>query len=176
MQDPTNKNERFVKQWTRSEPRVFAYIYTLLQNWADAQDVLQETGIVLWQKLDEFTSGTDFVRWACRIAYFEVQKHRHRQHARKTLLSESFVELLAQRMSSSSEELQSLTAALGPCVEKLKTPERELIRVHYLLGTSVKSAAAQTGHSTESAYKSLQRVRRKLFDCIRLALRRQEQP
>lgn len=175
MQDTNGRNEQFVKHWTRSEPRVFAYIYTLLPNWADAQDVLQETGVVLWQKLDDFTPGTDFVRWACRVAYFEVQKHRHRRHVRTLMLSESFVDLLAKRMSNSSEELQSLTDALGPCLEKLKTPERELVRSHYVLGATVESAAARTGRSTEAAYKSLQRVRRKLFDCIRRALRREEQ-
>ena len=70
--------------------------------------------LVLWQKLDEFTPGTDFVRWACRVAYFEVQKHRHRQHVRGMLLSQAFVDLLAKRMSDSSEDLQSLVAALGP--------------------------------------------------------------
>ena len=174
MQDHSTKNEQFVSHWTRYEPRVFAYIYTLLPNWADAQDVLQETSIVLWQKLAEFAPGTDFVRWACRVAYFEVQKHRHRQHVRKMLLSESFVDLLAKQMGDSSEDIQTLMAALGPCVEMLKSPERELIRMHYLQGISVKSTATQLGHSSEAAYKSLQRVRRKLFDCIRRAIRRED--
>ena len=176
MPSPTGKNEQFVLNWTRCEPRVFAYIYTLLPNWADAQDVLQETGILLWQKFEEFTSGTDFVRWACRVAYFEVQKHRHRERARKISLSDSFVDLLAERMNNSCEELQSVLAALGPCVERLKSPERKLIRMHYVLGASVKSVAAQLGHSREAAYKSLQRVRRKLFDCIHRALHQEELP
>ena len=175
MQSPVAKNEQFLVHWTRYEPRVFAYIYTLLPNWADAQDVLQETSIVLWQKLEEFTPGTDFVRWACRIAYFEVQKHRHRQHVQKTLLSESFVDLLARRMSDSSEYLQSLVAALGPCVEMLKSSERELIRTHYVQGESIQSTAAQLGRSSDAVYKSLQRVRRKLFECVRRAVRREEQ-
>ena len=51
----------------------------------------------------------------------------------------------------------------------LKSTERELIHMHYVRGTDVRSAAAQLGRSPEAAYKSLQRVRRKLFDCIRRA-------
>ena len=176
MPSPTGKNEQFVMNWTRCEPRVFAYIYTLVPNWANAQDILQETSIVLWQKLDEFIPGTDFVRWACRVAYFEVQKHRHRQQAHTMLLSDSFVDLVATRMSDSSEELQSVMAALGPCVEKLKLSERQLIRNHYVLGASVKATAAKLGHSPETAYKSLQRVRRKLFDCVRRAIHQEELP
>jgi RNA polymerase sigma-70 factor, ECF subfamily len=163
----TQNNEQFAAYWARYEPRVFAYIHTLLPNWVDAQDVLQETSIVLWEKLDQFTPGTDFVRWACRVAYFEVKKHRQRKHSQGILLSESFVDLLTKRMSESSDDLQSLLSTLGVCVEKLNPPERELIRMYYVLGADAKSAADQLGRTPDAVYKSLQRVRRKLFDCIR---------
>lgn len=175
MTDVHDSNERFMTYWARSEPRVFAYIYTLVPNWADAQDILQDTSIVLWQKLDQFTPGTDFVRWACRVAFFEVKKYRQRSHLRGPLLSESFVDLLAKRMDDSAENLQILVAALGSCMEKLKVPERELIRVCYVMRVEVKSAATQLGRSCDDVYKSLQRVRRKLFDCICRTVRREEQ-
>ncbi len=174
MQRSDNKHEQFVANWTRCEPRVFAYIYTILPNWADAQDVLQETSVVLWQKLDEFSPGTDFVRWACRVAFFEVQKHRYRHLAEQNHLSDLFVDLLAKRMEDHSDELHAIMAALGPCTEKLKPGERDLVHRHYVLGMTVKSVAEQQGNSSEAAYKSLQRARRKLFDCIRRALRREE--
>lgn len=176
MQNSTGRHDQFVKNWTRCEPRVFAYIYTLAPNWSDAQDILQETSVVLWNKLDEFVPGTDFVRWACRVAYFEVQKYRHRQHTQAKLLSESFLDFVADRMSESSDELQAMMAALGPCVEKLKLSERQLVRDHFILGANVKDAAAQVGISVDAAYKSLQRIRRKLFECVRRGVRREELP
>jgi DNA-directed RNA polymerase specialized sigma24 family protein len=86
------------------------------------------------------------------------------------------MDMVAARMSDSTEELQSVMAALGPCVEKLKTQERRLIHNHYMLGATVKAAAATLGHSPESAYKLLQRIRRKLFDCVRRAVRREDSP
>jgi RNA polymerase sigma-70 factor (ECF subfamily) len=92
------------------------------------------------------------------------------------LLSDAFVDLLAERIDESSEDLQSVMATLGPCVEKLKTPERQLIRNHYVLGETVKVAAAQLGMSAEAAYKSLQRIRRKLFDCVRRVIHQEELP
>ena len=67
MPEPTRPKidvEEFVGLLMGSQQRVFSYILTLLPNVADAQDVLQETSIVLWRRLAEYEPGTDFTAWA----------------------------------------------------------------------------------------------------------------
>ena len=60
----------------RHERQIFAYIYTLLPNRHDAEDILQETCLTIYDKFAEFTQGTDFLAWAMRIAWWKVRAAR----------------------------------------------------------------------------------------------------
>jgi RNA polymerase sigma-70 factor, ECF subfamily len=73
----------FVELLTQHQRKLFSYIYTLVPNVTDTDDLLQETNLVLWNKRLDFKLGTNFSAWACRIAYFNVQNflrskvHKH---------------------------------------------------------------------------------------------------
>ena len=56
------KIEQFVSLLTRYQQRVYLFILSLVPDRADAEDVLQETNLVLWQKFDDFTPGSDSLR------------------------------------------------------------------------------------------------------------------
>ena len=47
------KSTVFLPLFLKNERRLYAYILTLLPRRADADDVLQETSLVLWDKFDE---------------------------------------------------------------------------------------------------------------------------
>ncbi len=49
------------------------YIYTLVHISTDSDDLLQQTNLLLWKKHLEYKLGTNFMAWACRIAFFNVQ-------------------------------------------------------------------------------------------------------
>ena len=75
--DSKSCNEgEFVRLYTANSRRVYAYILTLLPNRTDAEDVFQDVGTLLWEKFGEFTPGSQFGAWACRIAYFKALKYR----------------------------------------------------------------------------------------------------
>ena len=44
----------------RHQNRIFAYILTLVPHGADAEDIMQETASVAWEKFGTFKEGTDF--------------------------------------------------------------------------------------------------------------------
>jgi len=58
----------YIYQVTRAQRALYCFITTLIRRPADAEDVLQETNLVLWRKAAEFISGRDFMPWALRIA------------------------------------------------------------------------------------------------------------
>jgi RNA polymerase sigma-70 factor (ECF subfamily) len=60
--------KEFVFQLTDWQGRLFGYLMSLLGN---VHDVLQETNLVLWRKIDGFEPGTDFAAWARSVAYFQ---------------------------------------------------------------------------------------------------------
>jgi RNA polymerase sigma-70 factor (ECF subfamily) len=158
--------ERFVRLLGRYQQRVYSFILTLVPHWADADEVLQETNIVLWRKFCEFQPDTDFVRWANQVAYFEVLKFRRRQHKDHLFFSDAFVEEVAAEVMEMSDTLQVQRDRLAGCLKKLSDRDRTLIHLRYDEGSSVKRVAEQLGRSADSVYKSLGRVRRMLMSCI----------
>src|ERR1700722_15763810 len=97
--------DAFVRLYALSSRRIYAYILTLLPNWADAEDVFQDVSTVLWEKFGEFTPGTEFAAWAYRIAYFKAIKYRSRKSARARLFSDQALEAIAAEMEPMGESL-----------------------------------------------------------------------
>ena len=79
---------------------LYAFIFRLVPSMADADDILQETNLVLWSKQAEFTPGTDFRAWAFRIARFQVMAHRRRQSLDRLIFGDELVERLARQAES----------------------------------------------------------------------------
>src|SRR5437764_12424304 len=66
------KGKLFLRLFLQNERRLYAYILTLLPHRADADDVLQEASLVMWDKFDVADPPVDFAAWGGRIAYFKV--------------------------------------------------------------------------------------------------------
>src|SRR5437870_13081465 len=62
----------FLRLFLQNERRLYAYILTLLPNRSDADDVLQEASMVMWDKFDDEHPPDNFAAWGCRISYFKV--------------------------------------------------------------------------------------------------------
>ena len=60
--------EAFLKEFAPHHDRLFAYLFSLLPHRPDAEDVFQRTSLILWQKFDQWTPGSDFLAWACGLA------------------------------------------------------------------------------------------------------------
>jgi RNA polymerase sigma-70 factor (ECF subfamily) len=84
--------ERFVRLLALCQRRIFVYAMSLLHDPDDAEDVLQETNLVLWKKFKEYEPGTDFARWASRIAYHEALRVRRKKGRSRQRFSDDFIE------------------------------------------------------------------------------------
>jgi RNA polymerase sigma-70 factor (ECF subfamily) len=157
---------QFVTLFLRHQRRVYAYLITVLGHAADAEDVLQQTGLILWEKFDQFDPETDFAAWAIRTAYFTAKNHMRKQRRSRVCFSEPMFEAAAQRAAAAGGEADDVQEALGECLKKLPPRDRELIRRRYELDASVKALADQMQRSTHAIYRALRRVHGLLFDCV----------
>jgi RNA polymerase sigma-70 factor (ECF subfamily) len=64
MQMPTNTPEDLVELLSRHKSQLFSYTVSIVHHVPDAEDEFQQTCVVVWEKLDQFELGTDFVAWA----------------------------------------------------------------------------------------------------------------
>src|SRR5262249_39480637 len=62
----------FAELLRRHQSQLFAYIYSLVHNFDDADDLYQQTSVVLWDKFEQFDRSKRFVPWACGVARYEV--------------------------------------------------------------------------------------------------------
>lgn len=173
----SNRHAEFVELLAQHRHQLFGYIYALVRNLDDAEDVYQDASLVLWSKFDEYVSGTHFFRWACvvarnRTAMFIKQKRRSRRY-----FSPGFQEELAAiQAEMASADLDQSQEALIDCMKKLPETDRELIAACYGSGRAFKQVAEQLGRPAQSVYDALCRIRRQLLDCILSVMAKSEHP
>lgn len=149
---------------------VFLYAMSLLHNAADAEEALQETQVVLWQKFDRYQPGTDFVRFACGVARNEAMKIRAKRPREKLLLNDGFLEMLAAESQKAPEARHQ---ALQHCLGKLGHTDRDLVLRRYHRGATTRSVAEALGRSVQGTRKALHRIREALSACVRRTLSRE---
>jgi RNA polymerase sigma-70 factor (ECF subfamily) len=165
--DVYSKGRAFLGRFLKAERRIFAYILTLLPHRADAEDVLQEVSVIMWEKFDEHAPPEDFVAWGCRIAYYRIRDHRRSQRRQRVVFSEAMLEHMAGTLAGSvSLRLDERGEALSHCLEKLEGRDRELLSERLKEGASVRSTAERFGRSVDVVYKALARIRKALHDCV----------
>ena len=166
LQHEADRSKQLMLLMTQHQRRIFSYIYTLVPDRHDAQDLLQETSLVICEKFNEFEIGTDFVAWACQIAYWRIRAARQKFARSKVVFDQEVVDAVAQTAATMGRELDARHEALEHCLKKLHPRDREMVLTRYEPGVSVEEAAQQSGRSLVAAYKALARIRKLLFDCV----------
>lgn len=160
----------FVGELLRSQRRLYAFIFSLTRNAADAEDVFQETNLVLWQKSGDFVPGTDFLAWSFRIAHFQVLALRKKRIRSRVCLEdglqESLSTILADEALEKLHEFDHRHEALSDCLDKLRPELRSLIAKRYEPGGCVNEIARHMGRSPKAISELLRRTRQTLLNCI----------
>ena len=159
-------SQEFLEAFTRCQRSVFLYILSLIPRPLDAEEILQETNLVIWAKSDQFQPGTNFRAWACQIAYFEVLKFREKKHRDKLEFSTELMDVIAAESLQHSEQLDRRRVALAECLAKLRESDRSLIQARYSPEGDGPSFAQKVGRPINSIYQSLSRIRKSLLECI----------
>jgi RNA polymerase sigma-70 factor, ECF subfamily len=168
------RGEQFLLVYSGCESQLFAYLLTLLGNRSDAEEVFQETALVLWRSFDDFTPGTNFLLWAKRIAFHRVLTFRKQRQRQGVPNSEEFLNSVERFLGSQSEALDARLRALSECLMKLSEPDRQLVALRYESNRKIKDLATQLGRPANTLYKAFERIRHALFECVDRSLAREE--
>jgi RNA polymerase sigma-70 factor (ECF subfamily) len=160
----------FVELLTQHQRKLYGYIYTLVHNAADSDDLLQQTNLVLWKKHPEYQIGTNFMAWACRIAFFNVQNFLKSKGRSRICFNEELLANLGD-LQINRMEIQTIhSMALAHCIGKLSSSGQQLLKLCYDGERSIQEVAKQLGRPVGSLYTTLSRIRLKLWHCIQNAL------
>jgi RNA polymerase sigma-70 factor (ECF subfamily) len=165
-QDSAARAEEFVPLLSANTRRIYTYILTLMPNRADAEEILQEVNVLLWQRFHEFEPGTNFGAWACRVAYYKSLHFLERRKLHPTAFSDSMLESLDAEMIAMDDSLDSEYQALADCLSKLSQEDRELITFRYADGGAPQRMAEVFDRPIRQIYRALDRIRRALLECV----------
>lgn len=170
-----DKSKLFLRLFLQNQRRLYAYILTLLPHRADADDVLQETSLTMWDKFDASGPPTDFLAWGRRVAYHKVLDFYKKSRRAQSRLSQIFLERVAAVAAQDSTNLQldDRREALAGCMEKLAERDRDLLSRRFADGATTQSTSEQLGRSVDAVYKSLAKLRQSLFECVQKTLARE---
>jgi RNA polymerase sigma-70 factor, ECF subfamily len=166
------KGRAFLRLFLQNERRLYAYVRTLVPHRADADDILQEASLVMWDKFDDRHPPDDFTAWGCRIAYFKVLDFFKKAHRGRVRFCQAMLDRLAETAAEQAGTLQldDRRDALAGCLEKLPPRDQELLARRFAPGATTRSAAEQVGRSVDAVYKALAKIRQALFDCVTKSL------
>ncbi|MFT4547528.1 MAG: RNA polymerase sigma-70 factor (ECF subfamily) [Pseudoalteromonas tetraodonis] len=164
-------SKEFILLMTEAQSSIYAYVLSIFPDRSRARDILQETNLTMWKKAEQFTEGTEFTAWGCKIAYFHVLSARRKFARDRHIFDDSLLDYLAERQDSRIDELPSRHIALRRCLEKLPKPQRDLVKARYAPEGSVKDIASKMGRSVGSISQTLYRARNALLDCIEKSMR-----
>jgi RNA polymerase sigma-70 factor, ECF subfamily len=159
--------EEFLRLSMPAQRRLLAFILTLVPNHTDADDLLQETTMVMWRRFSEYRPGTDFIAWGITIARYKVLNYRKKYAMSHVQFSDEVLDVLQAEAPEMLDNMDSRTEAIRKCLRNLDEKDMNLIKLRYGKGLTFKDISGHIGRSAQSIHKSLARVHNALIFCIR---------
>ena len=169
---PENAEEKFVQMFAGHERELRGFVRSMGLDWNAVDDVMQMVSLVMWRKWHEFDVGSNFMKWARVITRFEVLKFRRKMARDRHVFHENVMELLA----GAAEELdgsgrsEDYRNALQECIKALPERSGRLIQAAYAGDRTIREVADEVGQSATAFYKTLNRIREKLRQCVQQRL------
>jgi RNA polymerase sigma-70 factor (ECF subfamily) len=162
----TDRTTDFLKLLTAHERALSLYVHSLVPRDSAAEDILQQTKLLLWKHFDDFEMGTNFLAWARKTAFHQILTHRRQKKREHLPLDEVSLEALGASVSELAGEIPQRHDALRHCLAKLPTEHRQLIMLRYFEDLEVEQVAERVKRTEAAVYRALSRVRMSLMECV----------
>lgn len=145
-------------------PMLYAYGRSICGNHDLAQDVVQQTSLIAYQKIGFLFPEVDFGTWLKGIARREALSER-RKAARIRPAIEGILEAVYD--DPTPEAVAPEREALGECLKRLKGQASEIVGAHYFQGQKLTQIAQERSLNFNTVRTILHRARQVLEECVR---------
>ncbi len=164
--DEKSRKPHFMSLLTANYYLLHSFILAMVPNKTDAEDILQNTFMYLWEHFGDFQPGTSFISWATTIAKFQVLTYRKTKTRSKVHLSEMALDLVAAESVKLSAQMDERYEALEKCLKKMPEKELDFLKKRFMQGSSVRKIAKDIGASLNVVYKRIAQLKGILLNCI----------
>ncbi|MEO5912831.1 MAG: sigma-70 family RNA polymerase sigma factor [Luteolibacter sp.] len=169
MNDPfsTAGNDHTAKVqglFIQHQPVIRGFVLSMIPDFSLADDVIQETFLIVTKKASSFEIGTSFSAWVKTIARFKALEAIR---ARKfETLSEEVLEALSTEPHEFAGDIDERLALLRGCINQLPPQARRSINYRYQNEHLPPQIASLTGCTVQSVNVTLSRARAFLRECV----------
>ena len=160
------QDDWFIEHFVPCQSRLYRFIAMLVANRADAEDLFQKTALTSWHVRGSFDRQREFFPWLCGIARNHVRHYYSSQRTAVVRLDPEVIDQLAQKQIEEDTLERKRQHILTRCMEKLPARQKDLVEEYYGIQQTIKAFAESRGQTPDAVYKTLQRIRAALFDCI----------
>lgn len=166
-QSSPDRTAQFLELLNANDRALSLYVYGLVPRDSEAEDLLQQTKMLLWKHFDDFTLGTNFLAWARKTAFHQVLTYRRKKKRQHLPLEEKTLEALGAAVSDLAENGTARHEALRACVSRLPTEHQQLVRLRYFQEMEIADIAKKVERTEAAVYRALSRVRMALMECVK---------
>jgi len=168
--EPTPRTLELLSLLGTHERSLFAYVCALSPNWADAEEIMQQVRIRIWQEFDQYDPAKSFGSWARAIAYYLTLAYRKERSRQREFFSERILEEVSQTFEMVADTSNDRRTALAGCLEKLGENRRRVVEEYYLSSEPAQRIADRLAMKPNALRQLLFRIRKTLFECVERAL------
>lgn len=158
---PDERQRRFEELYEACQGPILAYLLRRTDNPSDAADVMAETFLTAWRRLDAVPDGDASRLWLYGVARRLLANH-HRGERRRSALGERLSAELSAAVSSQDPHGPGMAAdAIGAAFRALDESDRELLALVGWEGLDRAQIAVVLGCSRNAVRIRLHRARRR---------------
>jgi RNA polymerase sigma-70 factor (ECF subfamily) len=135
-----------------------------------ADDLVQDTFLVVMKKSSDFQAGTNFRAWIFTIARYKLLEACRHHWARAITLEPEAMEMLIGDQSELPANPDQRLQSLQSCLKKLPERAREIVEMRYFRNLRPPDIASRLSWTSNSVSVSLSRSRLALRKCIQNAM------
>lgn len=160
------RSARTVQLLTSYQRDIYLFVRSLVIDPDEAQEIVQDTNLVLWEKRTEFEEVKDLRAWIFQIARYKVLEHQAKRKRKCLNFSDALIDQLALRAPQSAVVDNEMVHELRRCIAQLPANDRKILIQRYSTLISCENIAKVTGRPIRWVYNSLNRIRQNLQDCV----------
>lgn len=164
--EDSGRHDRFFRLFLGSQDRIYGFLFVMIHNRSDVEDLLQETISSMWEHFDKYQDGTNFTAWGIAIARNKALNFIKKNARSRPQLSDDVYSKIVEIETEGKDDLSERTDALRKCCEKLKDVDRKILSLRYRKDVSMKKIAQVLGRSTTGIYHTMARIHSLLQECV----------
>lgn len=155
-----------MRLWTITQPVVADYVHALVRDHASAQDVLQETALVIFRRFAEYDDTRPFAAWALGIARYQVLGLRRDLMRSPVVFDDQVLAIFTDTWAELAPQESDHAELLRPCLDLLSAHARRLVQMRYFEDLNASEIAQRLGLTAAAVRMALQRIRQQLRACV----------